>query len=186
MLWHQLIACTILALALTQLHCASSQTAASKCSKNFTQVGDQCLLAVNSWFSWYEADRYCHTKGAGLLSLKNDTQLQLINKWLNTSLANQLELWTSGNSLGQKGVYFWQNTGEQSRYLPWATGQPRTTDGDCLMLTGTYSGLSIGNYRLSIRNCSTWAVSVCEQQAQNLTTRICLKPEAFQEAQVVV
>ncbi|XP_017866905.1 PREDICTED: C-type lectin 37Da-like [Drosophila arizonae] len=187
MLWHQLIIFAIVALAFTQLHVANSQTTGvNTCPKNFTLVGERCLLAVGNVFNWYEADRNCRTKSAGVLSLISDKELQLVTDWLNKTMQFTLELWTSGSKLGSSSVYYWQSTGEPARYLPWATGQPKPTSGDCLMLSGTRNPTSVSNYRLVVRNCAEWAVSVCEVvPAKNTTTRICLKPNAYETVQVI-
>lgn len=185
MLWHQLVALAILGLALTQLQFThSADVTVSTCAKNFTLVGDKCLLAGNQWYSWYEADRYCHTLGAGLVSLQNQTQLQLLNNWLKNTTSFTLEYWSSGNSFGQKGIYYWQNTGEQARYLPWATGQPQTALGDCLSLYA--SVYNVSDYKLSIKNCTSWSSPICEQKPQKVSSRICLKTTAYETAQVLV
>ncbi|XP_023178230.2 C-type lectin 37Da-like [Drosophila hydei] len=187
MLWHQLITVAIVALACTQLHMASSQTAGvNSCPKNFTLVGEKCLQSVARWYNWFEADRNCRSIGAGLLSLNNSLELYLLANWLNIDLPYTLELWTSGNLLGSSSIYYWQNTGQQARYLPWAKGQPKPSNGDCLMLAGTANQGTVANYSLEVRNCANWAISVCELlPAKNVTTtRICLKPDAYETVQV--
>ncbi|XP_034478829.1 macrophage mannose receptor 1-like [Drosophila innubila] len=186
MLWHKLIGFAILSLALTQLEFVQSDVPASGCRNNFSSVAGKCLYASKNWLNWYEADRTCRSLGAELLSVQNQTQLQQIEKWLNTTLPFTLDFWTSGNSLGQKGVYFWQSNGEQARNMPWSPGQPRSADGDCLSLianklhnTGYY------DYGLKVNNCTFWASIVCEQQPQKYNTRICLQPGSFENAQVL-
>ncbi|KAM8711232.1 hypothetical protein ACLKA7_000382 [Drosophila subpalustris] len=186
MLWHKLIGLAILSLVLTQLGLAQSDVAASGCRSNFSAVAGKCLYAHKNWLNWYEGDRLCRSLGAELLSLQNQTQLQQIEKWLNTTLPFVLDVWTSGNSLGQKGAYFWQGSGEQAKYLPWKTGQPQPAEGDCLTLQATkLANTGYSDYGLMVRQCSFWASLVCEQQSQKFETRICLKPGSYESAQVL-
>lgn len=185
MFWRQLIVVTILGVALAQLQFTqSADVTVSSCSKNFTLVGDKCLLANNKWLSWYEADRLCQSLGSGLASLQNQAQLQLLNKWLNTTTSLPLEYWTSGNTFEKKGIYYWQNTGEQATYLPWATGQPKPANGDCIALNA--SVYNVFDYKLTIMNCTKWASPICEKKPQKVSSRICLKSTAYETAEVLV
>lgn len=196
MLWHKLIGFAVLCLALTQLHLVSSDVAAAAassnystagCAKNFSRVGDKCLLAVNSWYNWYEADRHCRQLGGGLLSLQNQTQLQQINTWLNATASFTAEFWTSGNMLGQKADYYWQSTGERASYLPWSTGQPQIYAGDCLVLyANNYTNWGVNNFRLTVKTCTNWSAHICEQKPQNYTSRICLTPGTYETAQILI
>lgn len=189
MLWHKLIAFAVLCLTLTQLQSAASSnsTSTAGCAKNFSRVGDKCLLAVNSWYNWFEADRHCRQLGGGLLSLQNQTQLQQINTWLNTTASFTAEFWTSGNTLGQKGDYYWQSTGERANYLPWSTGQPQIYAGDCLVLyANNYTNWGVTDFRLTVKTCTNWSAHVCEQKPQNYTERICLKPGSYESAQILI
>jgi len=194
MLWHKLIGLAILSLALTQLEFVQSDVSASGCRTNYTLVEGKCVQAFNYWLNWFEADRYCRSLGAGLLSLQNQTQYQKISQWINTTLPYTLYVWTSGNSLGQKGTYFWQSTGEQARYLSWSNGGPRPAEGDCLTLSANNVTNWFSDYRLNINTCSFWAPIICEHKPQsnntinnhNTTSRICLKPGSYETAQVLV
>ncbi|KAM8711233.1 hypothetical protein ACLKA7_000383 [Drosophila subpalustris] len=188
MLWHKLIGLAILSLVLTQLGSVQSDVAASGCRNNFSAVAGKCLYASKAYFNWYEGDRVCRSLGAGLLSLQNQTQLEPISQWLNATSTWVSQFWTSGNSLGQKGVYFWQSTGEQATFLPWSPGQPQPADGDCLTFNAnSYSSNGFNDFRLNIGNCMLYAHIVCEQTVQNYTysTRICLKPGSYESAQVL-
>ncbi|KAM8711230.1 hypothetical protein ACLKA7_000380 [Drosophila subpalustris] len=187
MLWHKLIGLAILSLVLTQLGSVQSDVAASGCRNSFSPVAGKCLLANNSYYNWFEADRNCRSVGAELLSLKNETQLRQITEWLNYIMPWTLELWTSGNSLGGKqNSYYWQNSGEEARYLPWARDQPKPADGECLTLNmSEFNSWGSFNYSLTVRNCSSIAPFVCEQEVQKFTTRICLKSDSYENAQVL-
>ncbi|XP_030554739.1 C-type lectin 37Da-like [Drosophila novamexicana] len=184
MLCHQLAAFTILSLALIKLHLVvvSSQSVAASCDTEFTQVGDKCVLHESNAQNWFEAYRNCRSKGARLLTLDNDSQLEQINNWLNEYRS---DVWTSGNNLSNKGAYYWQSTGKLASYLPWSTGQPQAANGDCLLLLADHS-LLVLDYRLAVENCSTLAPYICEQEPRAFETRVCLKPTAFDTAQVVV
>lgn len=189
MLWHKLIGFAVLCLALTQLQSVSSDAASSSegCTKNFTRVGDKCLLVVNHWNTWYEADRSCRQLGGGLLSLQNQTQLTQINQWLNATASFTAEFWTSGNMLGQKGDYYWQSTGEAARYLPWSSGQPQVYAGDCLVLyANNYTNWGVSDFRLTVKPCTSWVAQVCEQKPANYTSRICLQPGTYETTQILI
>ncbi|XP_034478825.1 C-type lectin 37Da-like [Drosophila innubila] len=189
MLCHKLIAFAVLSLMLLQLHQVNSE---ATCGKNFTKVADKCLLASNQWYTWYEADRYCHSLGAALLSLQNQAELLQIEKWLSVSVPFKLsEFWTSGNTLGKKGVYFWQSTGEVARFLPWYPDEPKPASGDCLSLYPKEYNTTFGysDYRLMIKSCTYPSPLVCEKQPQkydNTSSMLCLKPESYENAQVLL
>ncbi|KAL7736056.1 hypothetical protein ACLKA6_003794 [Drosophila palustris] len=186
MLWHKLIVFAVL--SLVSVH---SQASGDNCAKDFTKVGDKCLLASNKWYSWYEADRYCHSLGAGLLSLQSQAELLQIENWLSVSVPFRLaEFWTSGNQMGKKGAYYWQSTGELARFLPWSTGEPSATAGDCLALYPKNYNTSFGysDFRLIVRSCTYPSPLVCEQKPQKYeqtTTRICLNPGTYETVQVL-
>ncbi|XP_062131423.1 uncharacterized protein LOC133842377 [Drosophila sulfurigaster albostrigata] len=189
MLWHKLIAFAVLSLVLCQLHQVTSDDANPGCRTNFSRVGDKCLLIVEERDGWYEADRNCRALGAGLLSLQNPIQLLELNQWLNNSgQPFAKDYWTSGNNLGnQYRTFFWQSTGKEATYIPWAAGQPIHID-NCLLIES--SEIFNANYRLSVTLCSMVISSVCEHAPLNYTlsnvTRICLKPDSFETVQVLV
>lgn len=161
MLRHQLIVFVALSIVLLQLHQVNSDNG---CNTNFSQVAGKCLLTTLNLYNWREADRHCSSLNAGLLSLENESQLQEISQWLNVTEPWIYEFWTSGNSLGHKGSYYWQSTGEQAKFLPWSAGQPQPANGDCLTLYANDHNLfGFFNYRLSVRDCSATAPLVCEQ-----------------------
>ncbi|XP_034476139.1 C-type lectin 37Db-like [Drosophila innubila] len=91
---------------LLQLHQASSDNG---CKADFSQVAGKCLLTTLNLYNWKEADRHCNSLGAGLLSLENEAQLEQISQWLNVTEPWIYEFWTSGNSLGHKGSYYWES-----------------------------------------------------------------------------
>ncbi|KAM8711231.1 hypothetical protein ACLKA7_000381 [Drosophila subpalustris] len=189
MLWHKLIGLAILSLVLTQLGSVQSDVPPSVCRNNFSSVAGKCLLANISSNNWFEADRHCRSLGAGLLSLKNQTQLQQVENWLREKAPWVGDFWTSGNTLGgQKGSYYWQSTGELARYLPWLPNQPQTANGDCLMLlANNYNSNGLLDYGLAIRNCTyIFSPHICEQKQQKYNSRICLKPGSYEDAQVLV
>lgn len=186
MLWHQLIGLAILSLALTQIEFThSAAVTVPSCGKNFKLIGDKCLLAFTSYgLSWYEADRYCQSMGAGLVSLQNQTELELLNQFLIHTMVFRLDHWTSGNKLQnmKKYYYYWQNTGEVAQYLPWAKDQPKPNSGDCLSLLTT--GSFVPDYKLTVQNCTKLLGTVCEQKRVNW--RIYLKPTAYEYDEVFV
>ncbi|EDW02627.1 GH19780 [Drosophila grimshawi] len=184
MLGHQLVSFVVLSLALTRLQFVSCEIpAADQCDPGFNLVGDKCLKILSKTLNWYDADRDCHSLGAGLLSLQNEEQLLHISKWINRNV----EVWTSGNSLGNQGVYYWQSTGQVAQYLPWATGEPQKTNGNCLTLSYN-SGSVTPDFRLKVKSCNYEVWHICEkltQSGHNLETRVCLKSNAYEMAQVV-
>ncbi|XP_060655941.1 C-type lectin 37Db-like [Drosophila nasuta] len=188
MLWPKLIGFAVLSLLLAQLQFIPSDAAVSGCSDNFTQVAGKCLFAANYWYNWYQAERHCRSLGAGLFNLQNQTQLQQISDWLNATLPYTIEFWTSGNKLGQYVAnYYWQNTGEQAHYLPWANGQPLAASGDCVTLFANYTYYEgILGYNLVVRNCTHPSPHVCEKQTQITDNRICLKTGSYENVQVLL
>ncbi|XP_068146290.1 C-type lectin 37Db-like [Drosophila tropicalis] len=190
MLWSRVVCFALVSLALAHLQTALQEEAFSACPANFTQVGEKCLMVDSMWKTWYEADRNCRSLNAGLVSVENSVQLKLIQDWLPIAAQYTLEFWTSGNSLGSPGKYFWQNTGSSALYLPWATDQPQTNAGDCLTLYANYS-MATGEFvmdvhRLRVNNCTLWAKSICETQPKAYKTLVCLNSSAFYEAQIPV
>ncbi|XP_060656993.1 C-type lectin 37Da-like [Drosophila nasuta] len=189
MLWHKVFFCAVLSLLFGQLPQVSSKDVNSGCKTNFTRVGDKCLISSIQTTNWYEADRNCRSLGAELLSVQTPTQLEEINQWLsNLGQSYMHNFWTSGNSLGGKnGTYFWQSTGKEATYLPWAGGQPQPTITNCLMLVS--SDIFMAYYRLWVFSCEASIAYICEHQPQNstisTTTRICLNPASFEVVQVI-
>ncbi|EDW02621.1 GH19784 [Drosophila grimshawi] len=186
MLWKQFIGFAILGLTLAQLHSVNSQAAVTTCKSPFALVSDKCLLWHSKFLNWYEADRQCRSQGAQLVSVQNVSQLQAINKWMKASSPNTVEFWTSGNKLGNtQNLYFWESTGQQAKYLPWAKSQPKPKDGDCLMLYSEIkNGVVANEYLLSVRNCTAWSSIVCEQVPTKSVQRTCLMPNSFETVQV--
>ncbi|ALC42281.1 CG14500 [Drosophila busckii] len=184
MLWQKLIICVVLCLGLSLAQ--SNNDNSTSCAQHFSLVGDKCVLIIDRWNSWYEADRACRALGAGLLSLQNQQQKQQLEKWLNATAPYTTEFWTSGNCLGKQGEYWWQSTGQQARYLPWASKEPLKNAGDCISLFSntTLQGQKVDELRLKMKDCTTWAACICEQTPQKFDTRICLKPAAFESISV--
>ncbi|XP_034484904.1 C-type lectin 37Db-like [Drosophila innubila] len=173
MLGCKLIGFAILSLVLTQLEFAQGHD--SGCTNKFSKVGDKCLYLISYInTNWHNADRHCHSLGAGLLSFQNQRQLKQIEDWLDQNDTWSNEFWTSGNSFGHKGVYYWQSTGEKASYLPWSLGQPRPNQGDCLVLNSkpssttshpyeTTVAVPAANSGLYVENCSAVRSYICEQ-----------------------
>ncbi|XP_017014971.2 C-type lectin 37Da-like [Drosophila takahashii] len=191
MLWPKLVCFALVALAFGQLYQVASEESIAVCPTNFTQLADKCYLLDDSWKNFYESDRHCRSLNAGLLSIKNAIELKALNDWLPVVAPYQPEYWTSGNKLGQTGNdYYWQSTGEQALFLPWATGQPTPASGDCLSFLASVSmtpeGTTLSAHRLSVRNCTKWAAHICEAPLQYFKTQLCLNTTAFFEAKVPV
>nr|XP_017024988.1 perlucin-like protein [Drosophila kikkawai] len=189
----KIVCFALLSLALGQLYQAASTETVSVCPTNFTRVADKCLLADNSWKNWYDSDRHCRSLNAGLLSIKNQTELKAIQEWLPVVWPYGTEFWTAGNKFGETKTlidYYWQSTGEQALYLPWNQGQPTPASGDCLVLYASVS-MSTGQmvmdkHLLTVKNCTQWAGHICQAPLQQFTTQLCLNPSAVYEAKVPV
>ncbi|XP_017146612.1 lithostathine-2 [Drosophila miranda] len=192
MLWPKIVSFALVSLCLARVHQAANQDSSARCPTGFSRVADKCLLVGASWKNWFEGDRYCRTLNASLLSIRNQTEFNLINSYLPEFAAYELELWTSGNSLGDpQANYFWQSTGKEATYLPWATGEPKRASGDCLSLTANFTmeaggEVVLGEHRLTVRNCTLWGTVICETQLTQYRTELCLNPNAFYEAQIPV
>ncbi|XP_022218373.2 C-type lectin BfL-1-like [Drosophila obscura] len=191
MLWPKIVSFALVSLCLARVHLAANQESTTSCPTSFSRVGDKCLLVEGSWKNWFEGDRYCRTLNASMLSIRNLTEFNLINSFLPEFASSELELWTSGNSLGNAQTnYFWQSTGKEATYLPWATGQPKKASGDCLSLTANFSmetgEVVLEPHRLTVRNCTLWGAVICETKLTHYKTELCLNPNAFYEAQIPV
>ncbi|XP_034650796.1 lithostathine-2-like [Drosophila subobscura] len=191
MLWPTIVSFALVSLCLARVYQATNQESFTSCPSSFSQVGDKCLLVGGGWKNWFEGDRYCRTLNAGMLSIRNQTEFSLLNSFLPEFAAYELELWTSGNSLGDAQTnYFWQSTGKEATYLPWATGEPKKPNGECLSLTANFSmetgEVVLGEHRLTVRNCTLWGTVICETQVTQFKTELCLNPNAFHEAQIPV
>ncbi|XP_017014972.2 C-type lectin 37Da-like [Drosophila takahashii] len=191
MLWPKLVCFALVALAFGQLYQVASEESIAVCPTNFTQVADKCYLLDDRYMNFYESDRHCRSVNAGLLSIKNPIELKALNDWLPVVAPYQTEYWTSGNKLGQtRNDYFWQSTGEQALYLPWNDDQPTPASGDCLNFLAWVhldpEGAYMGDHRLSVKNCSQWAIPICEAPLQYFKTQLCLNTTAFFEAKVPV
>lgn len=118
--WQRAVSIVIVCLSLALVpYVGGDQNATGfNCPSNYTKVGNKCLQIVNGEINWYQAERACHSMGANLISLKNSEELDQLNNWLNIVAPLALSFWSSGNSLGQEGHYFWQSTGKQAQYLP--------------------------------------------------------------------
>lgn len=179
LLCYKLIGFAILSLALTQLEFIQADD--SGCMNNFSPVGDKCLMLLNTYNTWYVADRHCRSLGAELLSFQNETQLQQIDKWMEIGAPQINEFWTSGNCLGDKGNFYWQSTGEWAKYLPWSTSRPQINIGDCLIVNLSKSTI-VGYPAVSIMSCINHNTFICEQEPQKYNTRICLKSGSYENA----
>ncbi|KAH8272840.1 hypothetical protein KR018_003304 [Drosophila ironensis] len=191
MISSKLLCFALATLAFSQLYQAASEETFSACPANFTLVADKCLLLDDSWKNWFQSDRHCRTLNAGLLSIKNQAEMKAINEWLPQVAPYVLEIWTAGNKLGETSTlvdYFWQSTGVQALYLPWATGEPTHTKGDCLLLYASVDMSSgsvvIGQHRLAVKNCTQWGAHICQTDPIQYKTQLCLNPEAIQEVKV--
>lgn len=83
-----------------------------------------------------------------------------INKQLFLAYKNE-NFWTSGNDLGEEGVFTWGSTGERLTYTNWLQKEPnnvvRNCQGEnCLHLWDKY------NYQWNDLQCSEKYYFICE------------------------
>ncbi|EDX07634.1 C-type lectin 37Da [Drosophila simulans] len=186
----KLVCIALVSLVFGQVYLVASEDTIAVCPTNFTQVADKCLLVDGSWKNFYESDRHCRSLNAGLLSISNPTEFNVINEWLPIIAPYQPEFWTSGNKLGGTSDYYWQSTGEKALYLPWSAGQPTATAGDCLTLmanvTMTPEEAILSVHRLTVKPCTQWAPHICQAPLQIFKTQLCLNTTAFFEAKIPV
>ncbi|EDW91672.1 C-type lectin domain family 2 member L [Drosophila yakuba] len=188
MLSSKLFCFALATLAFGHIYLVASEETISVCPTDFVQVAGKCLHLYKSPKNFYYSDRYCHTRNAGLLSIRNKKEFDAINEWLPTVAPNSPEFWTSGNKLGGIEDFYWQSIGIKAFYLPWNVGQPIATAGDCLTLlanvTTTAEGTIMGEHRLSVTSCISYAPLICQAPPQIFKTQLCLNTTAFFEAKV--
>uniref|UniRef100_A0A182WCV7 C-type lectin domain-containing protein n=1 Tax=Anopheles minimus TaxID=112268 RepID=A0A182WCV7_9DIPT len=78
--------------------------------------------------NWHKAAAYCRSQGLFLVSIHNEAQLEGIMRYLNETgyyqNENILQVWTSGNDLGEYNQFVWTSTGERIVIDRWTRGEP--------------------------------------------------------------
>ncbi|XP_035914059.1 C-type lectin 37Da-like [Anopheles stephensi] len=133
---------------------------------------EKSLYFGNSFkLNWYKAYEYCRTRGMFLVRINNDEQLndvvELVEKTGFTKANDELQLWTSGNDLGEEGHFYYASTGERLTYTRWRHNEPNNYKHDyctyenCVIVEYLKS-MSL-NYTLDDRSCKTEYFFVCER-----------------------
>ncbi|EAL41799.1 AGAP007408-PA [Anopheles gambiae str. PEST] len=119
--------------------------------------------------NWYKATHYCRSRGMFLVSINNHAQLNGVIKCIQKSghmnLNNDLDMWTSGNDLGEEGQFFFSSTGERVTFNRWDKGEPNNAwHGMCVYenCVTLHFKLHSVNYTLGDRPCGKEKFFMCE------------------------
>ncbi|XP_040153001.1 C-type lectin 37Db-like [Anopheles arabiensis] len=119
--------------------------------------------------NWYKATHYCRSRGMFLVSINNHAQLNDVIKCIQKSghmnLNNDLDMWTSGNDLGEEGQFFFSSTGERVTFNRWDKGEPNNArHGMCLYenCVTLHFKLHSVNYTFGDRPCGKEKLFMCE------------------------
>uniref|UniRef100_A0AAG5D6G5 C-type lectin domain-containing protein n=1 Tax=Anopheles atroparvus TaxID=41427 RepID=A0AAG5D6G5_ANOAO len=94
--------------------------------------------------NWFKAAEYCRTQDMFLVSINDEQELNDAIDYVQSSgyfgKNSDLQLWTSGNDLGESGQFYWSTTGARITFDRFADNEPSNTkyqDGsteDCVVL----------------------------------------------------
>ncbi|XP_061507568.1 C-type lectin 37Da [Anopheles gambiae] len=129
-------------------------------------------LGTTFRLNWHKAAAFCRSQGLFLVSINSQSQLDEVIEYVNKSgffNANEsnLQLWTSGNDLGEKNQFLWTSTGERITFNQWTQGEPNhaqvgnCTVEHCVVLQHYQNGLG-ATYSFDDRACEWQYYFMCE------------------------
>ncbi|XP_049291363.1 C-type lectin 37Db-like [Anopheles funestus] len=138
------------------------------------------ILQVKSYYfgstfklNWHKAAAFCRSQGLFLVSINNQAQLDGIIEYIKNSgffrTEKNLQMWTSGNDLGEQNQFIWTSTGERIVLDRWSVGEPNHAKVDnctveqCVVLQHYEPPVAGGaNYSLDDRACQRQYFFMCE------------------------
>uniref|UniRef100_A0A182MQ36 C-type lectin domain-containing protein n=1 Tax=Anopheles culicifacies TaxID=139723 RepID=A0A182MQ36_9DIPT len=123
--------------------------------------------------NWHKASSFCRSLGLFLVSIRNQAQLDEVIENVKNSeffrVEKTLQLWTSGNDLGEEHQFIWTSTGDRIVFDRWSVGEPNhvklndCTIEHCVVLQHYEPPLPGGaNYSLDDRFCQNEYFFMCE------------------------
>uniref|UniRef100_A0A182JQ82 C-type lectin domain-containing protein n=1 Tax=Anopheles christyi TaxID=43041 RepID=A0A182JQ82_9DIPT len=171
------------------LYCNSHLTLAS----NADAIGYRVVLEKSYYLgttfrlNWHKAAAFCRSQGQFLVSINSHLQLDGVIEYIKKSgylNANDqsLQLWTSGNDLGEQNQFLWTSTGERMVFDRWTPGEPNHDRVDectmerCVVLQHYANGRG-ANYSFDDRSCQkeyffifAKAIEYCRSQGMSLVS----------------
>ncbi|XP_049280210.1 C-type lectin 37Da-like [Anopheles funestus] len=138
------------------------------------------ILQVKSYYfqftfklNWHKAAAFCRSQGLFLVSINNQAQLDGIIDYIKNSgffrTEKNLQMWTSGNDLGEHNQFIWTSTGERIVLDRWSVDEPNHWVVEncivehCVVLQHYGPPVSGGaNYSLDDRACQWEYFFMCE------------------------
>ncbi|XP_041771161.1 C-type lectin 37Db-like [Anopheles merus] len=129
-------------------------------------------LGTTFRLNWHKAAAFCRSQGRFLVSINSQSQLDEVIEYINKSgffNANEsnLQLWTSGNDLGEQNQFLWTSTGERIAFDRWTQGEPNhgrvndCTVERCVVLQHYQNGPG-ATYSFDDRPCEKEYFFMCE------------------------
>ncbi|XP_053664069.1 C-type lectin 37Db-like [Anopheles marshallii] len=123
--------------------------------------------------NWHKASAFCRSQGLFLVSINNQEQLDGVIDYVKKSgffnTDKTLQMWTSGNDLGEQNQFIWTSTGERIVLDRWSVGEPNhAKENDCIIeqcvVLQHYEPPVPGgaNYSLDDRTCHREYYFMCE------------------------
>uniref|UniRef100_A0A182WJB8 C-type lectin domain-containing protein n=1 Tax=Anopheles minimus TaxID=112268 RepID=A0A182WJB8_9DIPT len=181
--WHKSSLCSsmkcsivtpIVSLLIVSLLYQFHTTAINEDAVSFRVLQQKSYYFGNTFrLNWHKAASFCRSLGLFLISINSQRQLDDIINYVEKSgyfrTEQNLQLWTSGNDLGEENQFIWTSTGERIMSDRWAVGEPNhatvnnCTVEQCVVLKH-YGPPSPGraNYSLDDRYCQRTYYFMCE------------------------
>uniref|UniRef100_A0A6E8VTL4 C-type lectin domain-containing protein n=1 Tax=Anopheles coluzzii TaxID=1518534 RepID=A0A6E8VTL4_ANOCL len=129
-------------------------------------------LGTTFKLNWHKASAFCRSQGLFLVSINSQSQLDGVIEYIKKSgffTANEsnIQLWTSGNDLGEQNQFLWTSTGERITFDRWTQGEPNhgrvndCTVERCVLLQHYQNGHG-ATYSFDDRPCEKEYFFMCE------------------------
>ncbi|EAA04487.4 AGAP007410-PA [Anopheles gambiae str. PEST] len=129
-------------------------------------------LGTTFKLNWHKASAFCRSQGLFLVSINSQSQLDGVIEYIKKSgffTANEsnIQLWTSGNDLGEQSQFLWTSTGERITFDRWTQGEPNhgrvndCTVERCVVLQHYQNGHG-ATYSFDDRPCEREYFFMCE------------------------
>ncbi|XP_016946413.1 C-type lectin 37Db-like [Drosophila biarmipes] len=117
--------------------------------KDFELIGSHFYyIEKYSQQNWFAARDICRRMGGHLASIRSDAELNA----LGARLPPSTEFWLGINDLGETGEYVSLDSGKQSTFLKWSSGEPSNGSHHCVLLNNFMYGA----------NCDQWTLFICQ------------------------
>uniref|UniRef100_A0A3Q1H0V6 C-type lectin domain-containing protein n=1 Tax=Anabas testudineus TaxID=64144 RepID=A0A3Q1H0V6_ANATE len=106
-----------------------------KCYSGWVQRDSRFFLFVNRPLKWIDAERYCQTSEANLVSIHSPAEYAFIQELIKNQTGTDTEAWIGGTDGAENMQWFWSD-GSRFFYYNWATGEPNNFAGieSCIVM----------------------------------------------------